>query len=144
VKKLAGDITAEEAMQECLDDADDAATATSIDPMKQKYICTSCYLHKAKLYEHPVQAFGVHRREDFFSMYVSQGSWARCLQCQSQYGKHSVQNKVDADAHSVPAAATPDHCPTCKEKFPDHTLLPGEHGCTICLSFFLLPSGTSR
>ena len=109
-------------MEEWADDTDDGATG--IDPMKQKYLCTSCYLHKAKPYEHPIQDFGVLKREEFFAKYVSQGSWTRCLQCQKKYGalSHTVQ-AVAQDSAAV--------CQLCTELC-NRALELGQHCCRIC------------
>ena len=118
-------------MEEWADDTDDGATG--IDPMKQKYLCTICYLHKAKQYEHPIQDFGVLKREEFFAKYVSQGGWTRCLQCQKKYGalSHIVQNTMDARSYFVQEAGDK-ACEICVNKFLRAEVLPGLHGCSVC------------
>ena len=54
--------------------------------MASKHLCTSCYLKGKEDYMLPVQAFGIKQRQDYYPIYVNQGAWTRCLQCQQEAG----------------------------------------------------------
>jgi hypothetical protein len=72
LRKLSGQIKAEQALQECEEDYLNAADENkrNLDPMKEKYICTSCYLHGRETYMHAVTEFGVSRRDEFYEKLV--------------------------------------------------------------------------
>ena len=87
VRKLRGEITAEQACDEWLQDSlEDAVEEDKKDPMSTRRLCTSCYLQGKGEYMLSARDFGVANADDFYPKYVSQGMWARCLQCQEQSG----------------------------------------------------------
>ena len=87
VRKLRGEITAEEAADEWFQDSrEDAFQEEKKDPMSMKHLCASCYLQGKGEYMLNAKNFGVTSADDYYSKYVSQGAWTRCLQCQKQSG----------------------------------------------------------
>ena len=89
IRKLTGAITVEEVLEEWNQDGnanEDANADNTTDPMKQKFVCTSCYLEGKQVYSHSVDRFGVLQSTDFYAKLVSQGAWTRCLKCQEKYG----------------------------------------------------------
>ena len=54
--------------------------------MSMKHLCASCYLRGKGEYMLNAKDFGVTSADDYYSKYVSQGAWTRCLQCQEQCG----------------------------------------------------------
>ena len=108
--------------------------------MKQKYVCTSCYLQNEKTFTHPVQNFGVNTPNDFFPKYMAQGAWTRCLKCQARFGKPKphgavscgTQSRQDQD-HNITSG---DICKTCAEKFPNVAVACSNHVCSVCEKTF--------
>ena len=88
LRMLSGQISAVQAVDEWLRETDDAvASQTALsDPMKRQHRCTSCYLRGEKAYMLDVRSFGVASPSEFFSKYVAQGCWTRCLRCQMEAG----------------------------------------------------------
>ena len=89
---------------------------------------------------HGVKEFGVTRKEDFYSVLVSQGSWTKCLRCQSLFGRipRSAQEGTrSAQEGTRPAQdASQRSCESCIEKFSGIEVPPGQHGCSVCKKFF--------
>ena len=85
LRKLRGDISAVQAIEEWLQDEDDtiAQLPSQSDPMRRQHRCTSCYLRGDKPYMLDVKDFGIAYPSDFYSKYIAQGCWTRCLRCQS-------------------------------------------------------------
>ena len=87
VRKLRGEITAEQACDEWVQDSlEDAVEEDKKDPMSTRHLCTRCYLQGKGEYMLSARDFGVANADDFYPKYVSQGMWTRCLQCQEQSG----------------------------------------------------------
>ena len=55
-------------------------------PMELKHLCTSCYFQGKQEFMRPAKAFGITRRQEYYTKYVEQGAWTRCLQCQKAAG----------------------------------------------------------
>ena len=83
--------------------------------------------------------FGVKKASDFYAMYVSQGRWSRCLQCQQNSGvqiSHTVQFDMSSNTKEAP-----EHkqliCARCNEKTHwKNALAPNSHGCEACHNIF--------
>jgi len=54
--------------------------------MELKHLCTSCYFQGKQEFMRPAKAFGITRRQEYYTKYVKQGAWTRCLQCQKAAG----------------------------------------------------------
>jgi hypothetical protein len=138
LRKLSGEISAEQAWQENEEEylnADDERKGT-IDPMKEKYICVSCYLHGKETYTHRVAEFAVSSREMFYEKLVSQGSWTKCIRCQDMHPKPTrAAQKLNSESSTHPVQKTPESesnvCGLCRELVPG-TLEVGQHCCRIC------------
>ena len=82
--------TFENMSKEWEDDSDSEDETGSADKaqdlMKRKHICTSCYFQGSEIYKHSVREFGISSRVEFWSKYVSQGAWTRCVKCVHRYG----------------------------------------------------------
>ena len=105
IRKLEGEVTCEQALEEWAHDAStDEVKKISKDennPMTTTHLCACCYLKRKATYMHPAKAFGVHKATDFYQMYLSQGSWSRCLQCQQEAGV--VLTRATQPSSSSPA-----------------------------------------
>ena len=87
-------------------------------PMTSKHLFTSCYLQGKQNYMLAASQFGVKKASDFHRMYVAQGRWTRCLQCQQNSGvhlPHAPQPQMSSNTRENPA-----HnqliCGVCNEK----------------------------
>ena len=67
-------------------DEKESKTSESKNPLESHHRCTSCYFKGQEEYMLPSSAFGVTSRSEFYSKYVAQGAWTRCLQCQKEAG----------------------------------------------------------
>ena len=120
--------------------------ASTVDPMKEKYRCASCYLSGATEYMHSPQKFGIQSRNDVFVQYVSQGSWTRCLACQKKHNiilapssSHSMQQS--STSHPVQhtlGAQSVQHgsCKLCSEAAHAYTMEADTHACSACEQTF--------
>lgn len=90
IRKLAERITSLEALEQWNAElfAEPAGGATDQDkyPLSSKHVCTSCYLKGKAEYMLNASQFGVTKPCAFYDLYVAQGKWVRCLQCQKQSG----------------------------------------------------------
>ena len=80
IRNLSGEITAEQAMEEWLqeEESDEGeANDKSTDPMKKHYRCTSCY-RQGKDSMHALASFGVNDDRQFHHIFLRQGCWTRC------------------------------------------------------------------
>ena len=80
IRKLSGEITTEQAMEEWLQEEESdegGAKNNNKDPMKMHYRCTSCYL-QGKDSMHPLAKFGVSNQRQFNHRFLRQGCWTRC------------------------------------------------------------------
>ena len=88
IRKLEKKITVEQCFEEwandTTEDAEEKGAAGEKSPMASKHLCTSCYLKGKEDYMLPAKAFGIKQRQDYYPMYVTQGAWTRCLQCDPQ------------------------------------------------------------
>ena len=121
-------------MQET-EDHDDLET-NEADPMKCKHRCTSCYFHGYEEYMHPAKNFGIKQPSQFFSKYISQGCWTRCLHCQKAAGV--TVKMLPEESHSVqsPRTCNTDRCKICAEKFPNADIGEDSHCCSACKEVF--------
>ena len=138
LRKLSGEVSAEQTSEECAEEYLNATTAENkrnLDPMKEKYLCTSCYLHGRETYMHAVTEFGVSRRDEFYDKLVSQGSWTKCNRCQSthpnptraaQEVKGALSTHVLQEARQYEANA----CSLCRG-ICSHVLGEGQHCCSL-------------
>ena len=137
IRKLAGAITAWDAMrewQEAADSSDDDGDAnTARDPLKAHHLCVSCALQGKPQTRLPAKAFGVVRSQDFFPKYLEQGSWTRCLQCQAE-ANALWQSKEAAPVHIHEAVC--ETCETCRNHFLRVDVPQGHHVCAACKTVF--------
>ena len=92
MRKLAGLISTENASAEWWEEVNNETNSDSRnagDPLRVNHSCTSCYLQGKTSYMLPAKEFGITKPQDFYSKYISQGSWTRCLQCQQQLTTNS-------------------------------------------------------
>ena len=105
------------------------------DPMKAEHICTSCYLTGKQHFSYPAKDFGVTLPTEFYTKYVAQGCWTRCLNCQKKTG--AVFECVSVPNISHPAEIEEESvCKICFETGVTHpwkgNLSSGTHGCSAC------------
>ena len=87
VRKLRGEMTAEEACDEWFRDSfEDAFEEEKKDPMSTKHLCASCYPQGKGEYMLNARDTGVANADAYCDEYVSQGMWVRCFECQEQSG----------------------------------------------------------
>ena len=136
LRKLKGDITAEEALQEWVDEDEVATTAGSMDTptdvMKEEMLCTSCYLQGNATYMYPLQSFGVRWRAELYPKYIAQGAWTRCLKRQEKYGSPVTTSLGTRRGSNSAAVVKGECCRICVERFLHVPVLPSEHVCSAC------------
>ena len=71
------------------------------DPMKAEFVCASCYLRGKKDFRYPAKEFGVTTPTEFYTKYVAQGCWTRCLNCQREAGAMFECSSVSYKSHNV-------------------------------------------
>ena len=85
-------------------------------------------------------AFGVTELKEFYSKYVAQGCWARCLQCQTDAKVTFTPSSVSIPDPSRSARSHGLSCRICsaqESKQPWRQQLDcNSHGCSACLSIF--------
>ena len=88
IRKLAGKISSETAVKEWLHDSENpgAEEPSKNSTMEKTHRCTHCYLVGNKEYMYELKSFGISHPSEFFTMYLAQGSWTRCLKCQENIG----------------------------------------------------------
>ena len=145
VRKLSGQITADEAIYEWSALDDEAAEAEKMDPMARKHLCACCYLKGKKDYMLDARDFGVKAAADFYEKYVSQGRWTRCLDCAREVGAGPPRPARASEAsNGAPdgkgrRTVPPDDsvCKRCVERDDwNHSLTPNSHGCSACKKVF--------
>ena len=127
IRKLSGEITTEQAMDEWLQEegSDEGGTnETSTDPMKKHYRCTSCCL-QGKDSIHPLASFGVHDHRQFNHRFLRQCCWTRCTSCSQTQG---VVDRTQSAARSKPSPAGK-VCTICAERWPGKEI---HVDCHIC------------
>ena len=84
LRKLSNETSSLEALNEWMQESEenDERETKEADPMKCLHRCTSCYFLGHEDYMHPVKNFGIKLPSHFFSKYIAQGCWTRCLHCQ--------------------------------------------------------------
>ena len=80
LRKLSGQSSAEEVLEEWRRDDTDSPVPERVDPMTEHCRCTSCYLQGTESL-HELKAFGVTLSFQFYDGFVAQGCWTRCLAC---------------------------------------------------------------
>eukprot|EP00959_Pyramimonas_sp_CCMP1952_P455320 9471379-Pyramimonas_sp.AAC.1 len=73
MRKLSGQITADEAIHELSTLDDEAAECEKMDPMARKHLCVCCYLKGKQEYMLDARDLGMKAAADFYEKYVSQG-----------------------------------------------------------------------
>ena len=146
LRKLSGQVTSDAALEEWISEDSvkvDEKKSEATDPMKQRYLCTSCYLAGEEDYSHPVQKFGVVTSSEFYSKYVAQGCWSRCLQCQRVYGETVSTRSAVVKTTLRDEKINMEVCKTCGESFFEHVLDCGSHGCSACRIFSQRDNGAT-
>ncbi len=137
IRKLRGDITAEQAMEEWLqeEESDEGeANENSTDPMKKQYRCTSCYL-QGKKSMHPLARFGVNDHRQFNHRFLRQGCWTRCTSCSQKQGVASRWNEngdITESATQGKTSAADNVCTICAERWPGKEVHVDCHICCGC------------
>ena len=95
IRRLSKQITLVETCEEwqadhCREEYEEEAT----NPMTGTHLCTSCYLLGKENYMLPLKQFGV-KKQAIFRLYVSQGQWTMCMQCQQRSGVHPQHTSRD-------------------------------------------------
>ena len=156
IRKLAEGIESDQALAEWNDErwAEPAESSTdqAKDPLQMNHLCTSCYLKGKPDFILSADKFGMKKPSDFFRLYISQGRWVRCLQCQKDSGV-DVSNlapkppsadggaRGDAGVVHLGVDAEPGRgtslCVQCDERTDwKGTLTSNSHGCSACLNVF--------
>ena len=88
IRKLNEEISSAEAITEWLHDPANPETEEPRrnSTMEKTYRCTHCYLVGKEKYMYELESFGISHPSEFFTMYLAQGSWTRCLKCQEDIG----------------------------------------------------------
>ncbi len=145
IRKLRGDITVEEALDEWRqgeDETGDAALKDGCNPMRAKHLCASCYLRGKEEYMFPAKNFGVDKADEFYAKYVAQGCWTRCLQCQKKAGvEFKCTSKTDSLTEKLRSAQSDGlACRVCSAKHLEKPwaaqLECNTHGCSVCYNIF--------
>ena len=108
-------------------------------PMTATHLCTSCYLLGKENYMLPLKQFGVKKAGDFFRLYVSQGQWTMCLQCQQRSGVHPQHTSKDSTYSNTNESQAHKQliCMVCNEKRSWKTpLTPDALGWAACYNTF--------
>ena len=96
IRRLSKKITFVEASDEWMEDhCREQHEEEATNPMTATHLCTSCYLLGKESYMLPLKQFGVKKAGDFFMLYLSQGQWTMCLQCQQRSGVHPQHTSRD-------------------------------------------------
>ena len=81
-----------------------------------------------------LQRFGVTAPQDFYSKYLAQGSWSRCLQCQRDAGVDVASMPAEPRPESSDARTVKQNqnevCRICAEKFPNDACTADMHRCS--------------
>ena len=137
IRKLLGEITADQAIEEWLATSDTCAEAAKGDPMATKHLCASCYLKGEQEWMLSALDFGVKHGRDFYDKLISQGQWTRCLSCMNDAKGHPSQQHGVREHSKTPQADTI-ICKRCVERDDawQQVLTPGSHGCSACKVVF--------
>ena len=102
-------------------------------PLAITHICTCCYLKGNKYYMRSAADFGVTSNAAFHEKYVIQGSWTRCLECQTDMTLPEVQKKNTLTEERLADS----FCKQCNihDKWVG-TLKLNSHGCSACQKIF--------
>ena len=139
MRKLSQQITTQQASDEWWEEASNehgAPADRNGNPMSVNHMCTSCYLQGRSTYMLPIKEFGVTTPQQFFSKYVSQGCWTRCLQCQKAQGVQVIctdlLDTLPRERHKTQQKR--EMCTICNEKGITWTtpLQYDSHGCSRC------------
>ena len=102
-----------------------------MDPMKEKYRCTSCFLQGKQLM-HTLAGFGVENQWQFNHVFLKQGCWTRCNTCSRQQGVALPQQQSTDSSRSKPQATDSRVCSVCVEKWLTLDIDVNAHVCHAC------------
>ena len=147
VKKLSGQLSADQAISEWSALAAGDVEAETTDPMAKKHMCTCCYLKGKKTWMHDARDFGVKAATEFYEKYVSQGQWTICLNCIRELPKDGRQETAPQQASQRPEETTLHNASLCKrcverDDVWKQSLTGDSHGCAACKNVFNARSWT--
>ena len=145
-------MTVEECFEEWANDTTENAAekeaAGEKSPMASKHLCTSCYLKGKEDYMLPAKAFGMKQRQDYYPMYVSQGAWTRCLQCDPQSLRaQRMETEPSRTAQETEPSRTaqetePTRTAHAEKTSTTATMTSGNMVCATCYSKVYIRSGS--
>ena len=103
MRKLRGEITAQEATNEAVEHLHETAECKKSSPKydirQQHFMCLQCYWSGEREYMHNAEAFGVSKPSEVLPALLVDGAWTRCEHCRKEFPQAQMSANRFANAN---------------------------------------------